>query len=95
MEQSKEIIEHAAQMISYRILSEVEKMCDKRKMTKKELAAAVGTSASYITQLFRGTKAVNMEIMAKFEKTLDFQFRITAGKAIPIEWYNSQPVKPL
>ncbi len=71
-----EEIEHNAQMISYRILSEVEKACDEKNINKKELAAMVGSSASYITQLFRGAKHVNMDMMARFEEVLEFGFEI-------------------
>ncbi len=67
---------HEAQAMSYRILSEVEKVCEDRNMTKRDLAAAVGTSASYITQLFRGAKHVNMDMMARFEEALDACFEI-------------------
>lgn len=70
--------EHNAQMISFRILSEVEKICEDKKIRKKELAKMVGTSPSYITQLFRGTKQVNTEIMARFEEALGISFTITA-----------------
>lgn len=72
----EEKIEHDAQMISYRILSEVEKLCDDKKIKKKDLAEMVGTSKSYITQLFTGTKNINTYIMAKFENVLDVTFEI-------------------
>lgn len=63
-------LEHKSALISFRVLSEVEKAMDNRKMTKKELAEKCGTSASYITQLFRGSRYVNVSIMAKFELAL-------------------------
>lgn len=72
----KEKIEHLAQMISYRFLSEVEKTCDEMGINKKELAEKVGTSKSYITQLFRGNKHVNTNILARFEEALDITFEI-------------------
>jgi ribosome-binding protein aMBF1 (putative translation factor) len=72
----EEEIEHKAQMISYRVLSEVEKVCEEKKINKKELATMVGSSPSYITQLFRGVKHVNMDIMAKFEDALELCFEI-------------------
>ena len=75
----KEKIEHKAQMISFRILSEVEKICDEKKINKRVLSKLVGTSPSYITQLFRGTKQVNTEIMAKFEEALNISFQIDAN----------------
>lgn len=70
----EEKIEHDASMISFRILSEIEKLCDARQIKKKDLAEMVGTSKSYITQLFNGTKSINTQIMAKFENALDITF---------------------
>lgn len=72
----EEELEHKAQMISYRFLSEVENECDKRKISRAELAEMVGTSRSYITQLFRGSKRVNMDVLAKFEDVLGITFQI-------------------
>jgi len=74
----KEKHEHNAQMISYKILSEVERVCEERKLKKKDLALKIGTSKSYITQLFRGNKSINTQIMAKFEDVLDITFKIDA-----------------
>ena len=72
----EEKIRHQSEMISLRILSEVERICEERKWKKKDLAEKVGTSRSYITQLFRGSRQVNTYIMAKFEDALDFTFEI-------------------
>lgn len=77
-ESEKEKIEHNAQMISYRILSEVEKICEIKKLKKKDLAVGIGSSQSFITQLFRGNKSINTQIMAKFEDFLDISFDIRA-----------------
>lgn len=67
------------EMLMYRFLSEVEKICDEKEISKKELAAKIGTSASYITQLFRGTKTVNLETLAKFQHALGFKYEISAA----------------
>lgn len=75
-----EKLEHDAQMISYRILSEIEKMCDEKKIRKKDLAQMTGTSKSYITQLFNGTKAINASILAKFENALNVTLEIKLKK---------------
>jgi transcriptional regulator with XRE-family HTH domain len=72
----EEKLEHDAQMISYRILSEIEKMCDEKKIKKKDLAQMTGTSKSYITQLFNGTKSINTNILAKFEHALEVTIEI-------------------
>jgi transcriptional regulator with XRE-family HTH domain len=68
---------HRAQMISYRILSEIEKICDERNIKMKDLAAMIGTSASYITQLFRGNKQVNTAFMAKCEEAFNMSFNFS------------------
>jgi len=77
-ENEKEKTEYNAQMISYRILSEVERICEERKLKKKDLALKIGTSKSYITQLFRGNKSINTQVMAKFEDVLNITFEIEA-----------------
>lgn len=72
----KEEIAYHSQMISYRILSVVETVCTEKNIKKKDLAALVGTSRSYITQLFRGTKQVNTLMMARLEDALGFSFEV-------------------
>ena len=51
-----EEIEHEAKMITQKILSEIDKLNNNKPILKKELAKTLGTSASYITQLYNGTK---------------------------------------
>ncbi|SFE97815.1 Helix-turn-helix [Chitinophaga sp. CF118] len=75
-ENEAERTEHNAQMISYKVLSEIEKVCNEKNINKQKLAAMVGTSKSYITQLFRGTKSINTHIMEKFEDALNISFEI-------------------
>lgn len=70
----EEKIEHDAGMISLRMLSDVEKLCDDRNLKKTDLAGMVGTSKSYITQLFRGDKNINANMMARFENALGITF---------------------
>jgi len=77
---SQEDVEHEYRMISYRFLSEIEKLADGKKWNKKELASHIGTSASYITQLFRGTKLINLPTLAKLQKIFDVTFEV---KAVP------------
>lgn len=75
-----EKLEHRAQMISFRILSEVEKICEERNIKMKDLAKMVNTSASYITQLFRGNKQVNTAFMARFEEAMNMIFTFSLHK---------------
>jgi ribosome-binding protein aMBF1 (putative translation factor) len=75
---SKEDLEHDAKMIMYRFLSEVERISEENGLNRKDLAALIGTSPSYLTQLFRGTKIINLQTIAKFQKVFDFTFEIKA-----------------
>lgn len=74
----KKQIEHEARMIMYRVLSEVERLSDERNLNRKKLASLIGTSASYITQLFRGSKLLNLETIAKFQQVFGITFEIKA-----------------
>jgi len=67
---------HESRMIMFRILGEVEKLCENKNMKKKDLAKAIDTSASYITQLFNGSKLLNLETIAKFQKVFNVTFKI-------------------
>lgn len=75
-------LQYKADAISLRILSEVEKICGKRNIKKAALASSVGTSKSYITQLFSGAKQVNMMIMAKFEDVLNITFHFRTSSLL-------------
>lgn len=94
----KHDIAHLEQMISYRFLSEIEKITEERNIIRKDLANLVGVSASYITQLYRGNKVVNLQFIAKVESALDFRFEIksVAKEILEIEecaydnWSESQ-----
>jgi transcriptional regulator with XRE-family HTH domain len=75
----EEELEHEAKMIMFRFLSELEKMADAGKIKKKDLAKKIGTSASYITQLFNGDKLTNLITLAKMQLAYDFTFEIKAA----------------
>lgn len=85
-------LEYGAQMYSFRVLSEVEKLCNKKKIKKKDLAAMVGTSASYITQLFRGDKHINSNMVARFQEIFDicFEIKVRANDQTHSEFLFSQ-----
>ena len=77
-ETSEEKIESRAHLLSLIFLSEAEKAMDRKGWTKKRLAHEIGTSASYLTQLFRGDRLLNFKTIAKIEGALDVRFEITA-----------------
>jgi transcriptional regulator with XRE-family HTH domain len=59
-----------------RFLQLIEQVMDDRSMTRRELAMKIGTSASYVTQLFRGHKTANLETLAKIELALGITFEV-------------------
>ena len=75
----------AALLISFRYLSEVERLMGERGLTKRDLAKAIGTSASYITQLFRGDRLLNFGMLARLEAALDVAFVVEARQPIRAE----------
>jgi transcriptional regulator with XRE-family HTH domain len=77
-----EEIGHDAQMLMFSFLSEVERFQEMQDINKKGLAEKIRTSASYITQLFRGNKPLNFDTLAKIQKALKIKFKISA---VPIE----------
>ncbi|HPT10003.1 MAG TPA: helix-turn-helix transcriptional regulator [Bacteroidales bacterium] len=88
-------LEHEYRMISFRFLSEVEKLSDEKNWNKKELAKNIGTSASYITQLFRGTKLINLPTLAKFQKLFDMTFEIKAVSNKSMDIYSNIDIEQL
>lgn len=74
-------LENDANLLMFRFLSIIEARCEELGWNRKQLAQKVGTSASYITQLFRGDKLVNMLTLAKFQKALGLEFEIAEKKS--------------
>lgn len=74
-------LENDANLLMFRFLSIIETRSEELGWNRKQLAEKVGTSASYITQLFRGDKLVNMLTLAKFQKVLGLEFDIAKKKS--------------
>lgn len=80
----QELDEQAAAMLSFGFLSEVAHLTKARGLTRRALAQAVGTTPSYITQLYRGDRLLNLTMAARFERALGVQFHIKAvSTALP------------
>lgn len=77
----EEQVEHRAQLLSYIFLSEVQKVMDRKGWTRKQLAEEIGTSASYLTQLFRGDRLLNFKTVAKIEGALNIRFEINVAES--------------
>jgi len=73
----EEQIEHRAHILSLIFLSEAEKAMKRKGWTRKRLAKEIGTSASYMTQLFRGDRLLNFKTVAKIERVLNMDYHIS------------------
>ncbi|SIT11698.1 helix-turn-helix domain-containing protein [Belliella pelovolcani] len=68
------------QVLVMKFLGEIDEVMAERDLKKKDLAAKVGTSASYITQIFRGNRIPNHQIIIKMADALEIDFVITTKK---------------
>src|SRR5690625_7436736 len=57
-------------------MSEAQKVMDRKGSTRKQLADEIGTSANYLTQLFRGDRLLNFKTVEKIEYALDLKYGI-------------------
>jgi len=74
---TEEKTQDEARLLMYRFLDIFEYKCDKLGWSKKKLANEIGTSPSYITQLFRGDKLINLPTIVKMKQVLDIDIEIT------------------
>lgn len=83
----EERIEFDAQMLMFYFLSEVDRYQEIQGITNKALAQKMNTSASYLTQLFRGHKPLNFATIAKMQIALGIKFDVVArpiGNEVPV-----------
>lgn len=80
----EERIEDRKQLLSFKFMSELEKIMEAQEINKKTLAETLGTSASFITQLFRGQKVVNLKLLAQLEEAFDIDFVISTSSAMQL-----------
>ncbi len=79
--------------ISNRLLQHVLNYMEDRNMSRKKLATLIGTSPSYITQLFNNTRTLNISIVAKIEQALNVRFEVNLKDlGIRNKWTDNIPV---
>jgi len=93
-------VEHDAKILMFKFLSIVEQEMKIRNMTKKDLAHKLNTSPSYITQLFRGTKTINLLKLAQLQNLFEIEFEIKLaskknGKKKPIRMISTSQKRKL
>jgi transcriptional regulator with XRE-family HTH domain len=65
-----------AKILASKVLSEISIITNKKKLKRKNVAKLIGTSASYLTQLYRGSKLLNFITIAKLKDKLDLEIEI-------------------
>ncbi len=70
-------LELEAKLIMAKFLENIQEVATQKGLKKKDLAQKIGTSASYITQLYRGNKLLNLMTLAKLQRALDIEFDIS------------------
>jgi transcriptional regulator with XRE-family HTH domain len=78
-------LELEAKIIMAKFLEKVQEIATQKGLKKKDLAEKIGTSASYITQLYRGHKLLNLMTLAKLQRALDIEFDIAIKGSIQIK----------
>jgi ribosome-binding protein aMBF1 (putative translation factor) len=72
----EEQFEHDAQLLVSQFLSSIDSAMADKEISKKELAEKIGTSPSFITQLFMGDRKPNWVMLAKMQKELGLSFKV-------------------
>lgn len=80
-ESEKDELKHDAKLLMFRFLSEIERISEDGVLQKKHFASALKTSASFITQLFKGDKIANLITLAKLQKKFNVVFEVRAVPA--------------
>ena len=64
-------------LLMAKFLSEIEQQQKLKDIDRKTLAALIGTSPSYLTQVFRGDKPLNFKTLAKIQTVLNIRFDVS------------------
>ena len=75
----EQLIERDALMLQANYLSEIERLTKEKGINRKDIAFKIKTSASYLTQVFRGDKPLNFITLAKIKRALDLRFEVKAS----------------
>lgn len=73
---SKEQHELEKMRLHFAFFSGVERIMDEQGISREELAQRIGTSKGHLTQLFRGTKSTNFDMLAKIKSALNVDFKV-------------------
>ena len=85
-------IELDALWMAAQFLSAIQEEMILQGINRKELAAKIGTSPSWLTQLFRGDKIPNFETIAKMQDVLNIEFEIKSkNETYSLSYQDQEP----
>lgn len=70
------------QLLAMQFLGLIDAEMENQNMSKKELATKVGTSASFITQLFMADRKPSWTMLAKMADTLGVEFSVHTNRSL-------------
>lgn len=91
----EEKLELEALAIGHAYLSEAQRVMDQRGMLRKELAAHMGISPSFLTQLFRGDRPLSDRHKALLQRVLAVQFEVKAKDPVGIGNFDEFEYPPI
>ncbi len=62
--------------LAAQFLSPIQAKIEAQGISRKELAAQIGTSTGWLTQVFRGDKIPSFELIVKLQKALNLEFEV-------------------
>ncbi|MEZ5030692.1 MAG: helix-turn-helix transcriptional regulator [Saprospiraceae bacterium] len=69
-------LEFRTELLSNKFLNIAHLHMEENNLSRKQLAEMIGTSPSYITQLFNNTRIINLQTIAKLEMALGLRFEV-------------------
>lgn len=90
-EDDNDKLEFETSLIHLDIIDNIIELMNERGYTKARLAKKLGTSKSYITQLFSGDKLVNLQLIAKLQRIFDVKFSFNRNIVDDREEYPELP----
>ncbi len=72
-----EKLDFETEIIHIEIINQILNLMEDKNISKAYLARVLGTSKSYITQLFTGDKILNLKLLAKLQRIFNIKFNIS------------------
>jgi transcriptional regulator with XRE-family HTH domain len=82
----KDRLEVDARLLVAQFIDPILRIMKSNKKNRKVLAKEIGTSASFITQLFRGDKTINFLTLAKIQNAMGVEFEVRLKSELNTEF---------